>query len=170
MNNVMEASTKNGGAGTPGCSVSVYYAASLVNRSLQDAWRTMLDYQAWNPSFVGATVMAVRGSPGSEGEVVLIKKELLDATGAPLPEFYAETVKVVPCSHIVWYVYPREGNSFRNFVDFALVDTPNGVMFSIYYYAQNQLAADVISAERIATQASLDDTAVAFKRYCEAKA
>src|SRR5262245_58205337 len=105
---------------------TVYYAESLVNCTLRKAWKIMLDYQSWNPTFAEAEVIPVRGEPSTEGELVLIRKSLTDVKGEPLPQFYAETVKVVPDRRIVWYVYPKEGDAFRNFVDFGLTEVAAG--------------------------------------------
>jgi hypothetical protein len=153
----------------PGWVPSVYYAQSVVRCPLTKAWETLLDYEAWNPTFVGAHVVPVRGEPRTEGELVLIRKSLTDVKGEPL-EFYAETVKVSPQRHIVWYVYPKEGQAFRNFVEFGLAEAFSGVQFDIRYYAQNRLPAQLLIQERNATAAILRDSALAFKRYCEAHA
>jgi hypothetical protein len=149
---------------------SVYYGESLVRCKIDYAWKVMLDYQAWNPTFVGAEVMPVRGDYRTEGELVLIKKSLSDVHGEPLPQFYAETIKVVPRRNIVWFVYPVEGDDFRNFVDFGLLEGPAGVTFRIDYYAQNRLSGDLLLKERTQSQATLQHTADAFKEYCETHA
>jgi hypothetical protein len=153
-----------------GWTPSVYYAESVVNCGIEKAWKVMLDYQAWNPSFVGAEVTSVSGQARAEGEIVMIKKQLIGANGEPLPVFYAETVKVVPHRHIVWYVYKKQGDSFRNFVDFGLSEAPSGVRFNVYYYAQNQISAELLIENRRQSEVSLQNLATAFKRYCEAHA
>lgn len=146
---------------------SVYYVESFVSCSLRKAWELMLDYRAWNPSFADAEVTRVSGEPNTVGEIVLIKKSLLDVTGEPLPEFYAETVKLVPFNHIVWYVYPKAGDSFRNFVDFGLAESPGGVKFYIDYYAQNPLSGELLAKERQQSESGLRDLTLAFKNHCE---
>lgn len=143
---------------------SVFYAESLVHCTLQSAWRMMLDYKAWNPDFACAETALVRGEPRSEGELTLIT--LFGENRAPLSQFYAETVKVAS-HHIVWYVFPAEGDSFRNFVDFGLEETPSGVTFRIYYYAQNRASVEALAQVRREMETSLRNLTVAFKHYCE---
>jgi hypothetical protein len=150
-----------------GWTPSVYYSEILIDCPIDKAWKFMLDYEAWNPTFVGAEVVPVKGKARTEGELVLIRKSLKDIKGEPLPEFYAETVKVVPHRHIVWYVYPKGTGDFRNFVDFGLSEEPSGVKFSVYYYAQNRIAPELLSKEREATQKIHGELAAAFKKYCE---
>jgi hypothetical protein len=135
---------------------------------LDKAWKIMLDYKAWNPDFANSRVTLVSGQAGGEDEVVLIQP--LDANGVPIMEFYAATVKVVPRRHIVWYVYPKEGTAFRNFVDFGLSETSSGVTFNIAYYAQSPLSGEALLAERQNSEASLGNLATAFKQYCESHA
>src|SRR5687767_2235836 len=143
---------------------SVYYVESSVRCRLHDAWRIMLDYKAWNPDFARAETALVRGTTGSEGELTLIT--MLDEHRAPVSQFYAETVKVVAPHHIVWYVFPKEGDAFRNFGDFWLEETPSGVTFRIHYYAQNAVPVQALAQLRADTEASLRNLAGAFKRYC----
>jgi hypothetical protein len=148
---------------------SIHYAESYVACSLQQAWNLVLDYPSWNPSFVGAEVIPVSGPRGGEGEVVQIKKQLKAVTGDSLPPFYAKTVKLVPLRHIAWYVYPMEGDAetFRNFVDFGLSEVAQGLRFSVNYYAQARLTADLLSKQRAERDASLGRLVLAFKRHCE---
>jgi hypothetical protein len=153
--------------GMSGLTPSVYYAESLVNCTLQDAWLKMLDYKAWNPDFANAKTSLARGEIQTEGELTLIT--LFDAKRDPVAEFYAETAKLLAPHHIVWYVYPKEGDAFRNFVDFALDETPSGVKFSIHYYAQNPLSGDALAQLRSDMKASLRNLTIAFKEHCEAK-
>jgi hypothetical protein len=153
--------------GQPSWVASVYYAESVVNCSLEKAWTVLINYRAWNPTFADAEVALVHGQRSTEGEVVLIKKSLKDAAGEPSPEFYAETVKVVNQRRIVWYVYPRKGQAFRNFVDFGLTAASSGVKFNIQYYAQEQLPQELLIKNRKEYQAGLDHLAIAFKSYCE---
>lgn len=146
---------------------TVYYAEAEVECSLEQAWAVLIDYQSWNPTFAsGATVRHVSGIAGAEGEVVEISKTLLDVTGEQLPVFFALTVKVVPHSHLCWYVYPKSQGEFRNFVDFGLRQTPGGVRFNIYYYEQNRLSGALLAKQRVEYQAMVDSTARAFKSFC----
>ena len=147
---------------------SVFHAEVLVACRLEHSWEVMLDYQAWNPDFAHAQVELLSGRPRTEGELVLIK--LHDKNGTRLSEFYAETVKVVSQRRFVWYVYPEEGDAFRNFVDFGLAETPSGVKFSIDYYAQTPLPHESLSTYRQESEAAFRKLAAAFKEYCEAHA
>jgi hypothetical protein len=146
---------------------SVFYAESAVRCRLQDAWRMMLDYKAWNPDFVHSETNSVRGEPGCEGELTLITQ--LDGNRTPVAQFYAETVKLVPPYHIVWYVFPKEGDAFRNFVDFWLEETSSGVKFRIYYYAQNSVGVQALAQLRTDIETSLRNLVMAFKSYCESR-
>jgi len=145
---------------------SVSYVEILVRCTLQDAWTMMLDYKAWNPDFARAETTLVRGEPGSEGELTLIS--MLGEDRSPVSQFYAETIKVVAPYHIVWYLFPKEGDSFRNFVDFWLEETHPGVKFRIYYYAQNRVS-EQRQQLRMDMEASLRNLTLAFKRYCESQ-
>lgn len=157
---------------------SVYYLEIDVKCDLRRAWNLMLDYEAWNPSFVGAKVTLVRGQRQTPGELVLIVKSAsaLKESGAPLPEFYsdiefyAETVKMDPPSRLVWYLYQKGGDTFRNFVDFSLAEESGGVRFVIHYYAQDRLPEAALIRHRADTEAALQGIAAAFKNYCEARA
>jgi hypothetical protein len=144
---------------------SVFYVETLVKAALQHAWCVVLDYQNWNPNFVGAQVSRTRGEPGAEGEVVRI--QCLGADGKPLPEFHAETVRVVPRANIVWWVYREGKDGFRNFVDFGLQEQVSGVSFKISYYAQNLLSDAPLLQYRRESAASLERVAAAFKSHCE---
>lgn len=152
-----------------GWSPSVYYAEIFVNSTIARAWDLMLDYQAWNPSFVGADVLRMNGAHRSEGEVVQIRKRLIDVDGTPLPEFYAETVKVVPYRNIVWYAYRKCGDGFRNFVDFGLSEDASGVKFRVSYYAQSQFTGELLLKQRLEREETLKKLVIAFKSCCEAE-
>lgn len=151
-----------------GWSPTVYYAETYANATAERAWALMLDYQAWNPSFVGAEVLHMDGVHRAEGEVVLIRKRLIDVDDTPLPEFYAETVKVVPYRNIVWYVYRKGGDGFRNFVDFGLSEEASGVRFRVSYYAQSQFVGELLIKQRLEREATLKTLVIAFKSRCEA--
>ena len=161
----MSASTSDEPRATPAWLPSVYYAETLVNCALDVAWKLMLDYQAWNPDFATAQIERLRGEASAEGELNLIK--MVGDNGEVLAEFYSETVKVVSRRHIVWYVYPKEGSAFRNFVDFWLENAESRVRFSIYYYAQNPVTLDTLAQQRQEMEAGLQNLAAAFKAYCE---
>jgi hypothetical protein len=148
---------------------SVNYAASDdIACDIATAWEILQDYQAWNPTFVGATVTPVSGPPGGEGEVVRISKRLVDPSGERIPDFYAETVKIVPERHLVWYVFGDEHATFRNFVDFGLDPTAAGCRWLASYYAQNAVEAARLEEWVGFQQETLEKTAAAFKEYCEA--
>jgi hypothetical protein len=154
---------------------SIYFAESWARCPLNYAWKVLLDYEAWNPTFVGAQVQPVKGEWRKPGELVLIKKQLAGADGEPLPQFYAETVVAIAPRRIIWYVYPVEGHSFRNFVDFGLSEVDSGVRFSINYYAQSARYGELtpqqrqaLEQERAQSVQTLQHTADTFKQYCEA--
>jgi hypothetical protein len=150
---------------------TVYYARSQLRCSLAHAWDCMISYEAWNPSFADAEVIRVRGNPREEGGLVLIRKTIPGLDGQPMLPFYAETVKVERPRHFVWYLYPKDGDSLRNFVDFSLLESAaGGVEFHIQYYAQNRLTVDWLRKERQAMVSALDDLTAALKKYAEATA
>jgi hypothetical protein len=146
---------------------TVYYAETTIDCSLDKAWMSLLRYESWNPTFANAEVVRVAGDHRSEGELVQIRKMRKDVKGDPLPEFFALTVKVVPRAHIVWYVYPKEGSAFRNFVDFGISEAPSGVKFNIRYYAQDALSGELLQKQRTDYEAGMHRLAAAFKQYCE---
>jgi hypothetical protein len=146
---------------------SVYYVHGALNSTIEKAWTRMLNYEAWNPSFAGAHVTLIRGQRRCEGELILIKKAIIDSAGQPWPEFYAETVKLVPSQHIVWYIYPKEGDAFRNFVDFGLAEDSSGLSFNIHYYAQSRVAGDALLQQRKEMEIALGELVAAFKAHCE---
>jgi hypothetical protein len=154
---------------------AVYFDETVVHCDIATAWEILVDYEAWNPTFVGAQVTRIEGTPRSEGERVRIHKTYSDPLGDAVPEFYAETVKIVPGRRIVWYCYAREGHTyqnqkdpFRNFVDFGLTELPSGgVRFAIFYYAQNRLSGESLSREREFMRSTLLGSVTAFRDYCE---
>lgn len=159
---------------TLGWTPSIYFAGAVVQCSLDYAWQVLVNYEAWNPTFVDAQVRRVRGERGKPGELVLIKKHLVDTSGAPLPEFYADTVVAIAPRRIIWYVYPVAGHLFRNFVDFGLSEAGFAVRFSINYYAQSArygeltpLQQEQLNREREQSELDLQNSADAFKKYCE---
>lgn len=151
----------------PEWSASVVYTECSIDCPIERAWERLMNYEEWNPSFAGSHITRVRGAPRTEGELVLIRKTELRINGEKYPEFYAETVKIVPQRHIVWYIYPKEGSSFRNFVDLGLTPEGKGVRLNTYYYAQNPLFGESLQAERNTLEAALNKNALAFKKYCE---
>jgi hypothetical protein len=138
-----------------------------VNTGLRGVWTALLQYEVWNPTFADATVVPITGGYRSEGEIVLIKKRGVDQAGTSIPEFYAETVKIIPFSRICWYVHPKDGESFRNFVDFGLSEIPSGVRFSINYYEQSLLTGEQLAQHRRESTLSFPELAAAYKAYCE---
>jgi hypothetical protein len=158
---------------TLGWTPSIYFAESVVRCSLEAAWKVLVDYEAWNPTFAGAQVQPVKGERRKPGELVLIKKNL-DYHGEPLAPFYAETVVAIAPRRIIWYVYPAQGHSFRNFVDFGLSEVDAGVRFNINYYAQSARYGELtpqqqqaLEQERAQSARDMQHLADAFKQYCE---
>lgn len=147
---------------------SIYYAETTVNCRLETAWELLLNYPAWNPGFVGAAIIRVCGEPHSEGEVVEII--FVDDSGVPLAPRYARTIKVEPCRCIAWYCYPKLDDSFRIFLEFRVMVVTSGVRFSIQWYALDRLPTEALAEHRTATDATVQNLAVAFKAYCEAQA
>ena len=155
-----------GGATDPWAS-SMYYAASVINCDQQRAWDLLLDYRTWNPGLAAAQVEHIAGRRGEEGEIVAIKA--VSASGESLPEFCAETVSLVAPRHLVWYVYSRGGDSFRNFLHFSLSPSDADVQFHIYSYARDRLSGEALVLQRRASEAGTQLLATAFKDFCEAK-
>jgi hypothetical protein len=157
-----------------GWAASVYFADIFVKCKLDHAWKRLWEFERWNPTFAGAQVTSIKGEARGEGEVILVSKRLSDPAGEPFPEFYCETVKVVPGRRVVWYAHAEKGHKyqgqtdpFRNFIDFGLTEEPGGVRFNIYYYAQNRLSGNALSAERAAMSPLLQDIVAAFRKHCE---
>jgi hypothetical protein len=153
---------------------SVYFADILVKCNLDHAWEKLWEFEQWNPTFAGAQVTSIKGAAKGEGEIIGVSKKIADPDGEPFPEFFCETVKVVPGRRVVWYAYAKEGHKyqgqtdpFRNFIDFGLTEELGGVRFNIYYYAQNRLSGQLLSTERGFMPPLLKDIAAAFRKYCE---
>ncbi len=149
-----------------GWTPSFYRAESLLTCDAESAWKPMLNYRAWNPGFVGARTTRICGEPDSAGEIVLIG--LVDANGAALAEFYASTLQVVRPQRVAWYAYPKEGNAFRNFVQFALLPTAFGTVFSIDWYALDMVPDELLPEHRTAAAGAIEHLAIAFSTYCAA--
>ncbi|BBE35278.1 hypothetical protein [Sphingosinicella microcystinivorans] len=153
---------------------AVFQAESHIQTDMDTAWRKLLDYEAWNPTFAGATVTRVEGEPQAEGESVRITKTYHDPKSPPFPPFYADTVKLIPGRRVVWYCYPERGeeyhaqaDAFRNFVDFSLSEDGVGVRFNINYFAQFRLTGAALSQELGVFQNGLHELASAFRDFCE---
>lgn len=149
-----------------GWTPSFYRAECLLTCDTETAWKPMLNYYAWNPGFVGARMTRICGTPDSAGEIVLIG--LVDANGAALAEFYASTLLVVPGRRVVWYAYPKEGNAFRNFIQFALLPRADATVFSIDWYAVDMVADGLLPEHRAATARAIEQLTNAFRTYCAA--
>lgn len=147
-------------------SFSVYYAQAVVACTPDIAWQHALHYENWNPGLRGALITRVSGCMREEGELVLIQGH--DEIGAALPAFYARTVRLVPRHHVVWFVYPKEGSSFRNFLDFGFIELPGHVQFNVCYYTQDKLFGEALDRQRTAFQRDMNTIAAAFKDHCEA--
>lgn len=154
----------------PAWTASAYFADGSVNCPLDRAWAFLLNYRAWNPHFAGVDVTAIRGNASSEGELVLIKDRVPYVQGEEPPEFFAETVRVIAPRRVVWCVYSKDGDAFRNMVDFSLSRAREGVTFNVSYYEQLRLRAELVPAHRGESQIVYEKLVSAFKEYCEANA
>lgn len=157
----------------PAWTPSIYFAESVVRCPLDYAWKVLVNYEKWNPTFVGAQVRPMKGEWRRPGELVLIRKREIGSDD-PAPDFYAETVVAIEPRRIIWYVYPVEGHEFRNFVDFGLSEVASGVRFSINYYAQSprhgelaQGQQETLEKARAQGTQDMQHLAEAFKKYCE---
>jgi hypothetical protein len=147
---------------------SFYHASADIDRPADTIWEALLDYQKWNPSFQGARVTRVDGGSLALGGRVLIEKTSEYLDGELVPQFYAETVALDRLRyHVCWYVYPLEGNLFRNFVDFRLVPQGEKTQFEIFYYEQNQLKGADLEKHRLAYAEDLRNLANDFKLHCD---
>src|SRR5262245_35649011 len=74
----------------------------LIQAAPQGVWSHVLTYPSWQnyPIMQHST-----GTAGTEGEVVLLKK---DDAGFEFPPYYARTIKLDPGSRIVWKTYPEK--------------------------------------------------------------
>jgi hypothetical protein len=146
---------------------TVYRAQSHVACPLDKAWAILLNYREWNPDFAGVQITALRGTPGAEGELVLIRDNAPYVAGEDPPEFYAETIAVRRPQYIVWRVFPKIGKAFLNLVEFRLSECSAGVEFSLAYYEQVAIAPHSVEQHRRTWATSYEQMASTFKSFCE---
>jgi hypothetical protein len=154
----------------PDWTASAYFADCRVMCPLEKAWTFLLNYRHWNPHFAGVDVTAIRGNASSEGEIVLIKDRVPYVKGEEPPEFYAETIRVIAPHRIVWCVYSKDRDAFRNIVDFRLSAECDGVTFNVSYYEQLRLSTELLPAHRTESQTVYEKLVGAFREFCEANA
>lgn len=78
----------------------VFSGEMELDSSVADAWPCVLDYATWQNFPI---VEHISGTPGGEGEVVLLKKEMDGYTIGP---YFARTLKLDHENHVVvWKVY-----------------------------------------------------------------
>nr|WP_198148546.1 SRPBCC family protein [Sphingomonas sp. Y57] len=91
------------------------------------AWRHVLNYTSWQNYSISEPVAGV---PGTEGEVVLLRK---DEEGVTFPPYFARTIHLDPGKRVIWKTYPRDpepGNDYFGFVDFAVAAEGEATRFS----------------------------------------
>jgi hypothetical protein len=136
-----------------------------IDRSPEDVWKQLGDFQSWNPEYDGATVERLAGNPHQEGEVVRIQKTFGDP-------FTMHVVKLVPGKQVVWANFDAEGGASdgMSFVDNSVEGRPGGstLRYSLYGYTT---ATDGQEFDRDAFEASvvarLDEIMPSFKQHVE---
>lgn len=96
----------------------------LIHAPAQRVWRHVLNYPSWQ---VYSIMQHVSGKQGTEGEVVLLKK---DEAGFEFPPYYARTIKLDPGSRIIWKTYPEKTSDFFGIVDFKVHPLGDSTRFS----------------------------------------
>jgi uncharacterized protein YndB with AHSA1/START domain len=139
-----------------------------IDRSPEDVWRHLVQYEEWNPEYDDATVTTLAGDKDEEGEVVLIQK----AFGPP---FEMTVAKLVPGEQLVWVIYSPEsrGTEGISFIDITLRAIPGGstqCTYSLYGWRKPQEGQGEF--DRVAYESSiatrLDEVLPALKAYVEA--
>lgn len=102
----------------------VWDGATLLNAPVRIAWPYVVNYASWQSYSI---VQNVSGRVGSEGEVVLLKKE---EEGFAFPPYLARTIKLEPEKRIIWKTYPEQGNDYFGIVDFRVQEISGKTRFS----------------------------------------
>lgn len=79
----------------------------LIEAPVSEVWRHVLNYGSWQDY---SEIRTVEGTPGAEGEVVLLRKA---EKGFIFPPYHARTLKIESERKIVWKTYldPAEGEA-----------------------------------------------------------
>lgn len=101
----------------------VFTGEVLLNASKEVAWPQVINYPSWQNYSI---VQNVSGTPGQEGEVVLLKKEELN-----FPPYYARTIKLDPPNRVIWKVFLEPGSAVDLFgiVEFNLHEVQGKTRF-----------------------------------------
>lgn len=75
----------------------------LIDASPAQTWPHVVNYPSWQSY---STVQTVEGTPGAEGEVVVLRK---DEAGFVFPPYHARTIKIEPERKIIWKTYLDPG-------------------------------------------------------------
>lgn len=104
----------------------VWNGEVMINAPVEKVWRHAVNYPSWQTF---STVRHISGTPGQEGEVVLLKKE----EGFEFPPYLARIIKLDPGSRIIWKTYPQEGDTgteFFGIVKFTVEEASGKTRFS----------------------------------------
>ena len=131
-------------------------------------WRHAIDYRAWQNY---SLVQHVSGTPGEEGELVILKKEEV----SNVTPYFARTIKLEPGRRIVWKTY-REGNPDFGIVEFVVeeVGLRARFIYSMLYERNlsNQSGEEAQSFRKRSQESSdayLAGTLRKLKALCEGK-
>jgi hypothetical protein len=105
----------------------VWNGEMMFDAPISDVWPHVINYPSWQNY---TTVSHISGTPGREGEIVLLKKE---EEGFEFPAYLARTVKLEPGRRVIWKCYPAgtsEGDEYFGFVDFRLDDVGGQTRFT----------------------------------------
>jgi hypothetical protein len=152
----------------------VWTGDMMIDARAADVWPHVLNYPSWQEY---SLVQSVAGTPGQEGELVLLKKE---ESGLQFPPYYARTVRLEPGRRVIWKVYLDAGAHHMDFfgiVDFRLHDAPGGARFDytclyefmVPYSQESELEAFRLEQTR-SFQAVFDVTFPKLKKVAERRA
>lgn len=114
----------------------------MLEASPEKVWPHVLDYPSWQNY---AIVQHVSGTPGQEGEVVLLQKDELGIKSTP---YLARTIKLDPGRRVIWKTY-RENADYFGIVEFRIDEVQGKTRFCwnllyeyvIPYEHESELAA-----------------------------
>lgn len=125
---------------------------TIIDAPVATVWRHALNYPSWQNYSI---VKHVSGTPGQEGEVVLLKKEELST---PTTAYYARTIKLEPERRVIWKTF-RENVDYFGIVDFRFYDLGGKTRFcnnSLYEHNIPYREESEIEAFRKQAYANMD--------------